>query len=46
MRPADLDTNKMVGFSDLTTLLSNWRPCPACPEDLNGDGLLAFADRR
>lgn len=47
--PADLDGNGVVGFSDLTLLLSVYNvPCPKLPEpcvgDVTGDGERGFAD--
>jgi hypothetical protein len=40
----DFDGDGSVGFSDLTSLLNNWGPCPGCPQDLNGDDVVGFAD--
>ena len=45
--PADLDGDGVVGFADLSELLTAWGPCPPsapCPTDLDGDGGTAFAD--
>ena len=47
--PEDLDGNGVVGFSDLTLLLSLYgTPCPKRPEpcvgDVTGDGERGFAD--
>lgn len=40
----DMNGDGLVGFQDLTQLLTDWGPCTACPSDLNGDGITGFAD--
>jgi hypothetical protein len=43
----DLDGDGTVGFSDLTTLLGSWGPCPvegSCDADLDQDGTVGFND--
>lgn len=44
--PGDLDRNGMVGFFDLTALLSQWGPCSECPcpGDLDSSGSVGFND--
>ncbi|MFK7960014.1 MAG: hypothetical protein AB8G96_05755 [Phycisphaerales bacterium] len=44
---ADLDGDRLVGFTDLLNLLATWGPCPAgafCDADLDANGSVDFAD--
>lgn len=40
----DVDGDGVVGFADLTVLLSSWGPCAGCPGDLDGSGSVDFVD--
>lgn len=40
---ADFDMNSDVGFDELLAVLTLWGPC-SCREDIDGDGLVGFAD--
>ena len=43
--PYDLNGDGVVGFVDLTQLLSAWgQPCNSCPEDFDGNGSVGFTD--
>ena len=42
--PGDVTGDGMVGFLDLTTLLSQWGVCPGCSGDLDGSGSVGFGD--
>jgi len=42
--PTDLDGDGATGFSDLTTMLNAWGPCPGCAADLDGDDAVGFSD--
>ena len=43
--PYDLNGDGVVGFVDLTQLLSAWgQPCNTCPEDFDGNGSVGFTD--
>ena len=43
--PYDLNGDGVVGFVDLTQLLSAWgQPCNGCPEDFDGNGSVGFTD--
>jgi hypothetical protein len=42
--PEDLDGDGLVGFGDLTALLSQWGPCAGCPADFDGDDVVGFSD--
>ena len=45
VNPYDLNGDGVVGFGDLTRLLSAWdQPCTNCPEDLDGNGSVGFTD--
>ena len=44
---ADLDLDRVVGYSDMLIVLANWGPCTGigcCPGDVNGDGNVDFTD--
>ncbi len=40
----DFNDDGLVGFDDLTSLLSEWGFCFECPEDLDGDFVVDFDD--
>ncbi len=42
--PWDLDGNRLIGTSDLLTLLASWGPCKGCPADFDGNGAVGTSD--
>ncbi len=44
MNKMDLDSDGMVGSSDLAILLASWGFCPSCTADFNGDTFVDSAD--
>jgi len=42
---ADIDCDGEVNITDLLAMFTDWGPCPGCPTDLNGDGIVNQDDR-